>query len=66
MDVLRTIAADSEESRMRTLLRARPLGLPDARSNLGLTNLNDAEDAGEVSVKSRGWSFMLGLGMPIG
>jgi len=51
---------------MRTLLRARPLGLPDARSNLGLTNLNDAEDAGEVSVKSRGWSFMLGLGMPIG
>ena len=38
----------------------------DARYNLGLTNLNDSEDADEVSVKSRGWSFMLGLGMPIG
>jgi hypothetical protein len=37
----------------------------DARYNLGLTNLNDAEDASEVSVKSRGWSFMLGLGIPI-
>ena len=38
----------------------------DARYNLGLTNLNDAEDASEVSVKSRGWSFMLGLGIPVG
>ena len=38
----------------------------DARYNLGLTNLNDAEDASEVSVKSRGWSFTLGLGIPIG
>ena len=37
----------------------------DARYNLGLTNLNDAEDASEVSVKSRGWSFMLGLGIPV-
>ncbi len=37
----------------------------DARYNLGLTNLNDTEDASEVSVKSRGWSFMLGLGIPI-
>jgi hypothetical protein len=38
----------------------------DARYNLGLTNLNDSEDADEVSVKSRGWSFMLGLGIPVG
>jgi len=38
----------------------------DARYNLGLTNLNDAADASEVSVKSRGWSFMLGVGVPIG
>ena len=38
----------------------------DVRYNLGLTNLNDAEDAEQVSVKSRAWSFMLGLGMPIG
>ena len=37
----------------------------DARYNLGLTNLNDTADADEVSVKSRGWSFMLGLGIPI-
>ena len=37
----------------------------DARYNLGLTNLNDAENTSEVSVKSRGWSFMLGLGIPI-
>jgi hypothetical protein len=38
----------------------------DARYNLGLTNLNDTADASEVSVKSRGWSFTLGLGIPIG
>ena len=38
----------------------------DARYRLGLTNLNAAEDASEVSVKSRGWSFMLGVGAPIG
>lgn len=38
----------------------------DARYNLGLTNLNGAEDSAEVSVKSRGWSFMLGVGVPIG
>ena len=38
----------------------------DARYRLGLTNLNAAEDASEVSVKSRGWSFMLGVGVPIG
>ena len=38
----------------------------DARYNLGLTNLNDAEDASEVSAKSRGWSFMLGFGVPVG
>jgi hypothetical protein len=38
----------------------------DARYNLGLTNLNAAEDASEVSVKSRGWSFMLGVGVPVG
>ncbi len=38
----------------------------DARYNLGLTNLNDADDAAEVSVKNRTWSFMLGLGIPVG
>ena len=38
----------------------------DARYNLGLTNLNEGEDAAEVSVKSRTWSFMLGLGIPMG
>ncbi len=38
----------------------------DARYNLGLTNLNEAEDAAETSVKSRTWSFMLGLGIPMG
>ena len=38
----------------------------DARYRLGLTNLNAAEDATDVSVKSAGWSFMLGLGVPIG
>jgi len=38
----------------------------DVRYNLGLTNLNDTEDAAEVSEKSRGWSFMLGLGIPVG
>ncbi len=38
----------------------------DARYNLGLTNLNDADDAADVSVKSRAWSFMLGLGIPLG
>ena len=38
----------------------------DARYNLGLTNLNASEDAAEVSVKSRGWAFMLGLGVPLG
>jgi hypothetical protein len=38
----------------------------DARYNLGLTNLNDAENAAEVSVKSRGWAFTLGVGVPVG
>lgn len=38
----------------------------DARYNLGLTNLNEAKDAAETSVKSRTWSFMLGLGIPMG
>ncbi|MGD8699696.1 MAG: porin family protein [Gemmatimonadales bacterium] len=38
----------------------------DARYNLGLTNLNDADDAAQVSVKNRTWSFMLGLGIPVG
>lgn len=38
----------------------------DARYRLGLTNLNASENASEVSVKSRGWSFMLGVGVPIG
>ena len=38
----------------------------DARYRLGLTNLNAADDASEVSVKSKGWSFMLGAGVPIG
>jgi hypothetical protein len=37
----------------------------DVRYNLGLTNLNSGTDAGEVSVKNRGWSFMLGLGLPL-
>jgi hypothetical protein len=37
----------------------------DARYNLGLTNLNDSEDSAEASVKSRTWSFMLGLGIPV-
>lgn len=37
----------------------------DVRYNLGLTNLNDAENASEVSVKSRVWSFMLGFGVPM-
>jgi len=38
----------------------------DARYNLGLTNLNDSDNRDEVSVKSRGWSFLLGFGVPIG
>ena len=38
----------------------------DARYNLGLTNLNDSENSDEVSVRSRGWAFTLGLGVPIG
>jgi hypothetical protein len=38
----------------------------DARYNLGLTNLNDSENSDEVNVKSRGWAFMLGLGIPLG
>ena len=38
----------------------------DARYNLGLTNLNSARDAADASVKSRTWSFMLGLGIPVG
>lgn len=38
----------------------------DARYNLGLTNLNEAKDAAETNVKSRTWSFMLGLGIPMG
>ena len=38
----------------------------DARYNLGLTNLYNAQDAAEVSLKSRTWSFMLGLGIPVG
>ena len=37
----------------------------DVRYQLGLTNLNDAEDASDVSVKSRLWSFMLGFGVPM-
>jgi hypothetical protein len=37
----------------------------DARYNLGLTNLNAAANSSEVSVKNRGWSFMLGLGLPL-
>jgi len=38
----------------------------DARYRLGLANLNGGDDASEVSVKSKGWSFMLGVGVPIG
>ena len=38
----------------------------DARYNLGLTNLNGGTDASTVNVKNRGWSFMVGLGMPFG
>ena len=38
----------------------------DARYNLGLTNLNDTPDSGEVSARSRGWSFLAGFGVPIG
>lgn len=38
----------------------------DARYNLGLTNLNGGTDASTVSVKNRGWSFVIGLGMPFG
>ena len=38
----------------------------DVRYNLGLTNLNDSADAPQVSVKNRTWSFMLGLGIPLG
>jgi hypothetical protein len=38
----------------------------DARYNFGLTNLNDSADAEQVSVKLRTWSFMLGLGIPLG
>lgn len=37
----------------------------DVRYNLGLTNLNDSENASEVSAKSRVWSFMLGFGVPM-
>jgi hypothetical protein len=36
----------------------------DARYGLGLTNLNAAAPS-EVSVKNRGWSFMLGVGIPL-
>lgn len=47
-----------------------PLGKPvlqlDARYNLGLSNLNAGMDAARVSVKNRNWSFMAGLGIPIG
>lgn len=38
----------------------------DARYTLGLVNLNDTEDAAEVSAKNRTWSFMLGFGIPLG
>jgi len=38
----------------------------DARYNLGLTNLNGGTDASVVSVKNRGWSFSLGLGLSFG
>ncbi len=38
----------------------------DARYTLGLTNLNETEDAAEVSAKNRTWSFMLGFGIPLG
>lgn len=37
----------------------------DARYNFGLTNLNAAASSSEVSVKNRGWSFMLGVGIPL-
>jgi len=35
----------------------------EARYNLGLTNINGGTDAAQVSVKNRGWTFALGLGM---
>jgi len=38
----------------------------DARYNLGLANLSDSPQAGDVSVKNRGWSFTAGVGVPIG
>ncbi len=38
----------------------------DARYNLGLSNLSESPNAADVSVKSRTWSFMAGVGMPIG
>jgi hypothetical protein len=37
----------------------------DARYNLGLTNLNASANSSEVSVKNRGWSFILGVGIPL-
>lgn len=37
----------------------------DVRYNLGLTDLAD-DEAGDVSLKSRVWSFMLGFGIPLG
>jgi hypothetical protein len=38
----------------------------DARYNLGLSNINGGPDADDISVKNRGWSFMVGLGYPFG
>lgn len=34
----------------------------DIRYNLGLTNLNDSANRATVSARSRGWSFLLGIG----
>jgi hypothetical protein len=35
----------------------------DARYNLGLTNMNGGTNASQVSLKNRGWSFTVGLGL---
>lgn len=38
----------------------------DARYNLGLSNLYGGIDASQVSLKNRGWSFMVGIDLPFG